>query len=182
MEIRKIELAMQKNLLWPEIDLQASFARNGLGDYFRQAQKNIVQQDNPEFYVGLRISIPLENTKARSELEDARLKDARSMIELKYLERKIAVGIVDQVRRCNVLHQVADQARQTALLQEQKLEDEEIRFRQGRSSTDLIVRFQQDVTMARKSALEAIQNYIDARIHLRQQEGTLLQMYWNEEL
>ncbi|NCU32083.1 MAG: TolC family protein, partial [Candidatus Moranbacteria bacterium] len=86
LDIRKLQLEINKNLIWPEINVKASFARNGLGDHFHQAQQRIIDQDNPEWYVGFEVSIPLENSQARSDVEESRLQDAKSILQLKYLE------------------------------------------------------------------------------------------------
>lgn len=176
-EASQIELEVTANQLWPEINLQASFARNGLGDHFRRSLWNISDQDNPEIFVGLTFSVPLENTKARAEKREADLQAARAIVALKYLERKIAVGIMDQVRLCNVLRQVAGNAQKTAQLQQEKLLDEKKRFERGRSNTDTIVRFHRDASLARQAALASLQEYIDATIELRTREGMLLKIY-----
>jgi outer membrane protein TolC len=176
-EARQIELEVTANQLWPEINLQASFARNGLGSQFQQSLNNIFEQDNPEVFVGLNFSVPLENTKARAEKREADLQVARAIVALKYLERKIAVGVVDQVRLCNVLRQTAGNAQKTARLQQEKLLDEKKRFEQGRSNTDTIVRFRRDLSLARRAALASLQEYIDAAIELRAREGMLLKIY-----
>lgn len=181
LDIRKLQLEINKNLLWPEINLKASFARNGLGDHFHQAQQRIIDQDNPEWYLGFSVSIPLENSQARSDAEEARLQDAKAILQLKFLERSIAVNVMDQVRQCNILQQVAENAQKVARLQQQKFEAEEVRFKQGRSTTDLMIRFQQDVSLARQASLTSLEDYIDATIILRKQEGTLLKTYWDKD-
>ena len=115
--------------------------------------------------------------KALVELEKAKI-----IIDLKSLERKITVNIIDKVRDSNILKEVAINEAAVSDLQAQKLEAEQKRFSQGRSDTDTIVRFQNDVSLARISAAEAKYAYYVAVIDLRKEEGSLLNKYWNEEL
>lgn len=179
-EARDIKLAMGRNNLWPEINLEASFARNGIGDHFNDAVKNITQEDNPESFVGVNISFPLENTKARSQWSAAKAEKARALVHFKLVERTIAVGIADQVRTCNVLKTLAVNSAEIAQLQAKKLEAEEKRFEFGRSNTDTIIRFQEDAIQAEWKALQDKFNFLSAQIDLRVKESSLLNQYWND--
>ncbi len=179
---RDIQLSMKKNNLWPEINLTASLARNGLGDSFNDAATKISEEDNPNFFAGLTFEIPLENRSARAELKAAELEKARILLNTKYLERRITIEIVDQVRDCNIFREVAQNEIAISDLQIQKLEEEQKRFNLGRSNTDIIIRFQEDVIQARLSAAEAKYRYQTALIDLKRKESTLLSRYWNDEL
>ncbi|HBR15580.1 MAG TPA: hypothetical protein DD723_08605 [Candidatus Omnitrophica bacterium] len=181
-QAKEIQLSMKKNNVWPEINLSASLERNGLGDHFKQAVTNITDEDNPHFLAQLRVSIPLENSEARGQLQAAELENAKTLIQLKYIERKIAIGIIDQVRQCRVLGEVALSQEEISNLQAQKLEEEEKRFLQGRSDTDTMIRFQEDVLSSKDAAANAKHRYLTALIDLRQEMGTLLDTYWDGKL
>lgn len=175
-----VELTMKRNNLWPEINLNASFSRNGLGDHFKQSVTNITDEDNPDFLASLVVSFPLENTKARAQLKGAKLKEAKAIVELKYLERIIAVAISDSVRNVNILREVALSSQNVADLQKKKLEEEMKRFNYGRSSTDTIIRFQEDALAAQRKLIQAKSQYFQAEIDLKKETGSLLNHYWNE--
>ena len=64
------------------------------------------------------------------------------------LERQIAIAITDQVRDCNVFKEIAANSQEIASLQAQKLEGEVKRFGTGRSDTDTVIRFQEDLERA----------------------------------
>jgi outer membrane protein len=181
-ESKDIKLSMKKNNIWPEINLTATLEKNGLGDHFKQAVTQITEEDNPNFFAGLTITFPLENRAARGELKAAELEKAKALLELKLLEKQIAVEINDQVRNCNVFKEIAANSQEIALLQEQKLEGEVKRFRSGRSDADTVIRFQEDLVLARSVVAESIRSYHDALIDLREKEGTLLKKYWEGEL
>jgi len=181
-DAKDIALSMKKNNLWPEINLIATLERNGLGDHFKQAVTDVTDQNNPNFFAGLSIEMPLENREARAVWKAAKLEKAKSLLEMKLLERQIAVEITDQVRDCNIFQEVAANSQEIALLQKQKLKEEIKRFRYGRSDTDTLIRFQEDLVQAENSVIVAIHKYYTALVDLRQKEGKLLKEYWDEEI
>lgn len=180
-DLKDIQLEVKRNQLWPEIDLTASFQRNAIENDFKKSFSDISTQDNPDIFTGLTLHMPLENNAAESEWKAASLEKAREIVALKKLERQIVVGVADQVRHCNVLKEIAVNAASVAELTEQKFKEEEKRFNTGRSSTDTLIRFQEDLLLARWEAATALYAYQAARIDLKVQEGTLLNAYWNGE-
>lgn len=181
-DLKDIQLEVKRNQLWPEINLTASFQRNGIADDFKKSFSDISAQDNPEVFTGLTLHMPLENHAAESAWKAASLEKAREIVTLKKLERQIVVGVADQVRHCNVLKEIAVNAANVAELTERKFREEEKRFNTGRSSTDTLIRFQEDLLLARWEAAAALYGYQAALIDLKVQEGTLLNAYWNGEL
>ncbi|MCD4781035.1 MAG: TolC family protein [Candidatus Omnitrophica bacterium] len=181
-DLRKIRLSMKKQNLWPEINLEATLARNGLDDHFPHAYNKLGEEDNSYFSAGVSISIPFENTLAESEYDAAKLEKARAVLNMKYIERIITIDIIDQVQLCHVLKTVAVNGEDIALLQAEKLKEEEKRFNRGRSDTDTIIRFQDDTSQARIEAAEAKFQYYISKIDLFKKEGTLLHQYWDGKI
>lgn len=177
-----IKLSMKKNNLWPEINLTASLERNGLGDRFTQSVQQISEEDNPEFFAGVSVNVPLFNKRAKAELKQEEYRKAKVLLNLKYTERTIYIEITNLVRDTNVFRQLAVNAQEIAQLQYSKLEEEQKRFSSGRSNTDTIIRFQADVINSKAEALTAKHRYKFALINLEQKSGVLLKKYWNDEL
>ncbi|MCK5580689.1 MAG: TolC family protein [Candidatus Omnitrophica bacterium] len=182
LESKDIRIAMKKNSLWPEINLETTLARNGVDDHFNQAYQKMVDEDNLDFSIGLTLSMPIKNTEAKAELKAVDLEKAKAILSLKLIERKVAVNIIDQVRECNVLKEVAINSHEIAKLQSRKLEEEQKRFARGRSDTDTIIRFQEDAIQARALAAQASHFYYVAVIDLRREEGFLLNKYWDGKI
>ncbi|MDD3375282.1 MAG: TolC family protein [Candidatus Omnitrophica bacterium] len=178
--MRNIKLSMKKNNAWPEINLSASMARNGLGDNFKESIENISREDHPDFLALLKVSVPLENRKAKSQLKKAELEKAQALVALKMTERTIMINVVDQVRLCNTLFAKAKQQKEIAELQSKKLQEQEKIFSYGRSDVDTIIRYQQDALVAEKQASQSLFDYQASLIDLKVQEGVLLQQYWQE--
>jgi len=179
---KDIQLSMKKNNLWPEINLTASFAKNGLGDDFGSSAENISAESNPDVFAGIEISFPLGNRKARAMHKASELEKAQSLIQLKQLEKQITVAIMDQVRNCQTFKKVALHNEQISSLQAQKLQEEEKRFNQGRSDTDTLIRFQEDVIQDKLKAAEAKHRYLLSLIDLQQKTDTLLDRYWKDDM
>jgi len=179
---KDITLSMNKNNLWPEINLTATLENNGLGDHFKQAVTQISEENNPNFFAGLTITFPLENREAKSAVNEAELKQAKAVLALKLLERQIAIEVADEVRNCNVYHQHALNAQEVARLQVQKLKEEEKRYSYGRSDTDTLIRFQEDAVRAKGAVAQAMHRYYTALVTLHRKEGGLLKSYWDRDL
>ena len=178
--MRNIALSMKKNNAWPEINLKASLARNGLGDKFKDSINNITEENHPDFSAFLNITIPLENRSAKSQLKKAELQKAQALIGLKRMEKTILIDVVDQVRLCKTLGEKAKHQEEIAGLQAQKLKEQEKIFSYGRSDVDTIVRYQNDALAAQKQAVHALFDYKVALINLNVKQGVLLQQYWQE--
>lgn len=180
-EARKVRVSVEKSGLWPQIDLKASFRRNGLGDHFNKSVGNIADEDNPDLAASLLVSFPLENTKAGAQFKQAKLDKARVLVELKRLERKIVLDVTDQWRNCRMLLEVAQSQEAVAGLQTLKFEEESRRFQYGRSSIDQLIRFEEDVLTARHRAAEAKKDLLVAAVDLERKKGLLLRKYLTKE-
>lgn len=178
LQMKNINLSMKQNSLWPEIDLAGSFARNGLESARSDAWQNVSDQDNPELYLGLSVSMPLENRAARSKQQKAENEKAQALLRLKRIEYSIIVEVKNAIDAVNVHVEKIKMQENIIKLQESKLLYEEKRFRNGRSNTDTLVRFQQDLLNAQRNLARTLFGYKAARIDLQQAENSLLTEYW----
>lgn len=181
-EAKKIKLVMKKNNLWPEINLEVTFARNGLDQNYKKAIEGIGNEDNPEYYAGLSFSFALENNLAKSEFNKAKLEKARQILKLKSVECKVVVDIKDALDAFLSRINAQKNSREIANLHKKKLEAEEARFNSGRSDTDTLIRYQEDLLIAEVSLALAGYELKAAEIDLALKENTLLDKYWKEKL
>ena len=179
---KKIKLVMKKNNLWPEMNLQASVSRNGLREHFSQAIKDISTEDNPEYFLSLKIEFPLENRQARSEFNRAKIEKAKALINLKKIERQILIQIKDSVRNCNILGQRLKKQENVVKLQEEKLTAELQAYQYGRSDTDTVIRYQDDLLLSQHLCTQAFLDYKEALIELSLKENFLLDRFWKDRL
>jgi len=171
---RHISVKMKENSLWPEIDLVGTFALNGVNQKFTKANRRITTIKDPMYYGGVEFSVPLENNYARGEFNKARLDKERAILELMQVERKLFVMIDDYVRDVNTFKDNAERWTEIRSIQDKKLTDEAKKLKYGRSSTKILVDYQNDLTRAAISEYLAMLDYYKALIDLENAKDTLL--------
>ena len=181
-ESKKLNLVLKENNKWPEINLEASFVKNGIGKQYNDALGQLTNDNKKEVYIGLTFSYPLENRSAKSKLNKAKLEKAKALVELKKIERKVVVDIDEKVRNYNVLKEKLEQQKKIENLQAQKLEGEGLRFKFGRSDSDTLIRYQQDLLDAKIASLGAAQDAEKALIEVKLAQDSLLDEVWEGKL
>jgi len=181
-ESKRINLVMKKTSLFPEIDLEASVARNGLDDHFSQAINDITSEDNPEYFLGLKIRFPLENRQAKSEFNKAKIEDAKALLNLKKVEYQILIDIKDSVRNSNILGESLKRWLDVVKLQEDKLSAELKHYQYGRSDTDTIIKYQDDLLNSKILYTKAMLDYKESLIDVVSKQNLLLDNYWEKVL
>jgi len=170
---RDLKVKMRSNARWPQIDMDATFAVNGIDKKYVDSL-NKISTDKYEYGVGFAFSYPLENREAASRHSRAVFEKAKALLELEKAERRIVREIDDAVKRVKVYGIKADEYNKISGLQEMKLGEERKRFNYGRSDSDTVIRFQDDLIEARISAKAALLEYNYALIDMKLTEDTLL--------
>ncbi|NOX96652.1 MAG: TolC family protein [Nitrospirae bacterium] len=171
---KNIRLDMKANSRWPQIDLVGSLARNGLDARYGTAVDDIFGENNPTYFVGIKFSLPLGNRKAKSEYDRAALEKARSLVDMQKIERIIVTEVDERVRAVKVNQERAGQQLEVEKLQRLKLGEEEKKFKQGRSGSDILIRFQEDLLKAEIAAVESLVDYRKSLVDLERTQNTLL--------
>jgi len=177
-----IRLEVARHNAWPEIQLKASFARNGLGHDANDAFSRTGSEHDQDFSASAALSMPLENRLAKSQLKETAYQKARALVNAKYTERRIAVEIADQVTACGAAYERLQLLKQAADLQTRRAAEQEKIFRQGRSDSDTVIRYQNDALAARMQSAQAFYDYHASLIELKRREGTLLKDVWDGEI
>jgi outer membrane protein TolC len=178
----RIEIVVKKNALWPQIDLEASFTRNGIQTGYNDAWREVYDDNQHEFYAGITITTSLERGAEKAELAQKKLEKQKYLLLLKKVEQTIFRQVNTRVTEVNMLANEVNTAKKVVLLQEQKLLAEEKRFKYGRSSTDLIIRYQEDLLDARLKLARSLFDYRTSLIDLDLAKNALLDRYWEGEL
>lgn len=181
-EAMDVNVVIKKNSLWPEIDLVASYTRNGIDTDGADAIEDIIDENNREYYLGIDVSMPLENTAARAEYKQAKIGKRRALIYLKKLELSIATEINERVRKLNSSADKIKKWQEIVKLQRAKLAEQEEMIRYGRSSSDLLIRYQDDVAAAELNLANAYLQYHLSSVRLLQAKNTLLNELMSEDI
>jgi outer membrane protein TolC len=167
-----IAVAMKKNSRLPVVDLNASLTLNGIDPAYGTAIADI-ENGNPLWHTGVSISFPLQNRGARSQLKKSELVRMQKILAIQQKEtdittliRQLHARLMQNTRRLGVTAQAVENQR--------KKWGEEIRkYDQGRSDTDMVIRYQDDYLNARRMQLKAKVDYEHARVELDYARGRL---------
>jgi len=176
LERQKIILETKANEKWPEIDLVASMTANGIHSEFNKAADR-VGTGNADYYAGLEVSVPLENNLAKSEFKKASHNKEKAIIELKNVERAIITEVGNSFRDYVTYEGNVTNLIEVAELQYEKLDEEEKRFKYGRSTTKRLIDYQQDYLTAKLQVVQGLLDLETARTNLGKTLNDILEKY-----
>lgn len=174
MKNKKINLKMRSSSRLPEIDLKATFAANGIDAKYDRAMEGTYEDSNPKYYVGIEFKYPLENNEANSGYEKAILEKTRAIVNLQKIERQIVSDIDKGFRELSVNKINISRMVRVENLQRGKLFQEEKRFKYGRSNSDTVIRYQEDLLKAQLATQKAHLNYTLSILDLMGAEDSFL--------
>ncbi|NQT32237.1 MAG: TolC family protein [Candidatus Omnitrophica bacterium] len=176
-EIRGLDLKIKGNEKWPEIDVTASLTMNGIDSKFNKAVGRGVTTQHPEYYLGVEASFPLENREARSRYDRSKHEKEKSIVNLKKTERAIITEVGNSFNDVMAYEASIVYMTEAVDLQHKKLNEEEKRFKYGRSSTKRIIDYQQDFLFAQLEDARYMLNHRRANVELLRSMNTLLEKY-----
>lgn len=171
---RKIELALAKNSRWPELDLVASLRLNGIDSGYGKGLEEAVKADHPSYFIGGEFSFPIENRLARSSTKRASLEEIRALYALKDLENQITQNVEEQWRAVDSTRRVVKTLRRVTNVERKKWQEELKKYKTGRSSSDIVTRYQEDYLRAERNLLGALFDYRMSVLGLRLAQNTLI--------
>ncbi len=178
----KIDIIRKRNAMWPQIDLEASFARNSLHPDRGQAWQAAARDSNNEVTFTLNIKVPLENNEAKAKLERVNLEKKQLIYKLKRVERLILQELNDAVNQVNTRQNQVKLFQDTIKIHREKLNYQLKRLGYGRSDADTLIQYEQDLLEARLSLAKYLYEYRVGLIELELAKNTFLDRYWKEEL
>lgn len=152
-EASKANSIINKNKYKPTLKVLASYSSNSENNTIGKSVENIDDIDRPTKYIGLNFSVPL-NFSAVSSFDESADR-ARNAFKLQYQQQLIN----DKVSWNNLLNKLEyaqsrlKLARQVENIQDQKLENEIKRWKNGISSTYQVLQFQTELTESRLNSL-----------------------------
>jgi len=175
-ERRNILVKYNRNQLWPELDLKASYGMNGLAESgFHTLTGRQLGNENNAWGVGISISFPIGNRQARANYNIARLDREQSLLALKQLEQNIIVAVDNAVGRVQTNLKRVEATRAASRLGEESLKAEETKLRAGTSTSFLVLQAQSQLAAARSAEIRARSDYSESLVELARVEGTTLQ-------
>lgn len=196
---RKIELSNEnilvkysENQVYPAVDLFGSLGLNGIsGDAIPITSGTITgtsrfdggyddslsDLSSTEYYswkIGVRLSYPLGNRSAKSRLTASRLEAARTLLDIKDIEKTIVVEVREAVRQIKTEAKRVQAARTARELAQEKLNAEEKKLEVGLSTSFNVLEFQEDLVEEQSNEVRALIDYKRSEVRLRQVLATTL--------
>lgn len=177
LESRGITLKYQKNQLFPQLDLIATYGRNGLEGSWTPALDDIDNNRLPHYSIGGQLSIPLSNRSARSAVRQTKAQIVQDALRVKQLEQTILISIDDAIKSANTYFDTVRSTREAREYAEQALDAEQKKLEVGKSTSFQVLQLQKDLTSARLNEIRAVANYNEALSNVAANEGTTLEKY-----
>lgn len=177
LEKQGIVVKFNRNQLWPQVDLQGSYGLNGRGGTFGSLADNVGTTENPQWAVGVVLTIPLGNRVARANYQTALLQEQQAVINLKRLEQNIVVGVDNIVGAVQTNLKRVDATHVASRLARESLKAEETKLRAGTSTSFLVLQAQSDLAAALSAEIRARADYSRSLVELAREEGTTLRKH-----
>lgn len=168
-----LEVVRTRNGSLPRMDVFLTLGHSGYADSFDDSVKG-EQAHGYDIGAGLQMEYPLRNRAAGADYRRAlasRQQAEEALTNLHQLAQEdvrvawlVAIAATTQVAAASA----------TQTLQEQKLDAEQIRFKEGKSTSLLIAQAERDLLDAKLNLIQALINAQTSRIDLYQKDGTLL--------
>ena len=183
LENQDILVKYRENQIYPSVDLVGSLGLNGLsGDGtskyqggYGDAFSDTLSGDYYDWEVGIKLSYPLGNRSAKSQLTASRLEKAQLLLSIKNLEKDIVVEARRAIRQIRKDAKRIQASKVAEKLAEERLKTEEKKFRVGLSTSFNVLEFQEDLAEMQRNELKAIIDFNKSKTHLRQALATTLE-------
>jgi len=141
---------------------------------FPQAFANTLRANNPDYGVGLNVTIPIRNRPAQADQVRSELEYRQAQIRLQQQQNQIGievrnaqVGVVQNRAR-------VEAARKGRELAQQTLEAEQKKFQLGASTPILVLQAQRDMAQAESNLVTAMSSYAKSKVELDRATGMTL--------
>lgn len=170
LERRRVKLAVARNKRWPMLDVYSTLELNDIDPSYWTAAGDM---DSPNWTVGMSFSVPLENRAARAGARRAEAEKLGAIYALKDVENQVVNEVTTAAEELGTRIVIVEAARRRRELQNKKLSLEMQKYGQGRSSSEMIVLYQDDVVRSDIALVEAWTAYTTSLLDLQLAEGTL---------
>ncbi len=139
---------------------------------FNRSLSNIFRSDAPNFSVGVTISFPFRNRRAKAELAGARVQDEQIASQTRAQEQVVIVEVRNSVQAVETARQRVLTARRARENAEIQLDGERKKYESGLSTTFLLFQRENTLTNARNAEIRAETDYNKALANLQQATST----------
>ncbi|MCI5073100.1 TolC family protein [bacterium] len=153
-KLKKDVLAQQlivetfKNRLKPDLNLILELASNGVDDDWSRSFQESLSLDNPNFFAGLELSVPLGNRRGKNNLKREKITNDQLKLQLKRLQSTIEKDYLNALENYQSYKKQLEISLQQVSVEERKLKEKNNDFKIGRAEIADVILYQQDVLSA----------------------------------
>lgn len=166
-KINLIDREIKNNEKLPGLDLTASYGLSGLGQSWGTGYEDLFSADSPTWYIGFHLNYFPFKKQAESAFKQSQYNYDKNSLDIEALKNAVITQCKAAVRRVNTTAKYLKAAKKAKSLQEKKLELEEAKFNQGRTSSQFVLNFQDDLSRAETEYFKAFTNYHKALADLQ---------------
>lgn len=170
-----IVVKINRNGLYPQVDLRAGGGYSGSQNEFSGVLGNIEQREQPSWYVGGVFSYPLGNRSARYDYKTSKANYETARLSLKQMEQDIMIRVDNAIKNAQASFERVDATRKAREYAEAALAAENKKLENGKSTSFVVLQLQRDLTDARSAEISALTSYNIALANLANAEGTALE-------
>lgn len=153
---------IKRNERLPSLDLTTQYGLGNYGESWGDNYSAIASRDNPTWYVGLNFNIFPFRKLNNSILKQSEYEYKKNIDEREDKKLSIITECKVITRRINTQALYVKAVLKALKLQGKKLQLEEIKFNQGRSSIQWLLNYQDDLNRAEIDSLKAMTDYYKA--------------------
>ncbi len=174
-EQERIRMNYAKNQTLPDVNLQATYGFNGLGESSSEAFDRVEEGDFVSWSVGVQVRVPLGGgRRVRSEYESAKFRAEQGELMMQSSEVALSNALSTSLRRVSNHHAQASNYRRVAELNQTLLDTELARLEAGQSDSRKVLDTEERLTEALESAASSLVRFVVAKIELELSAGVLL--------
>ncbi len=175
LEQQGIQVKIDRNELYPQIDLNVGGGYSGSTPEFSGVLGDIERRDQPSWYVGGLFSYPLGNRTARYAHRASKAEQEARTLTVKKWEQDIMVEIDDAIKLARADFERVGATRKAREYAESALAAEQKKLESGKSTSFFVLQLQRDLTTARYDEIQALAEYNKALADLASVEGSVLE-------
>jgi outer membrane protein TolC len=171
-----VRLGYARNQRLPQLDLKSSYGLNGLGQSPADSWTDIEHQNEPSWFIGLELRIPLGGgIRSRHELAAARLELDSARMSLLGLHTEIVNGMNTAWHKLQSTQESVSNYQASVRYNRSLLDSALARFEAGKLESRKVLEIEAELFESRLSVAESLVRYQLAALELEVIQGALLQ-------
>lgn len=171
----ELKLGLAKNQSLPEMNLNASWGFNGLGDSPGGAWDDISANEFAAWSVGIDVRVPLAGgIRERNELAAARLKLRHALVDLQNVRTQLANSLFTSIEKVRTSRATVRETETVVQFNSDLLKSQLEALKLGKVEGRRVLEVEADLFEAKQNLAQALVQYKRALIELRLGEGSIL--------